>query len=141
MLAKWDEERAEDLRAVMGSDVLCTGWSYMAQLLMVLGEVENALRISEDAIRRAETLGDFGSLAFATGQSLLVLATCGRVEAVLRRAEALEVVAGEKGATLWVSNARGWASWAARARRLFVDAGVPRDRRGATASWLSWLVT
>ena len=112
MLAKWDEERAEDLRAVMGSDVLCTGWSYMAQLLMVLGEVENALRISEDAIRRAETLGDFGSLAFATGQSLLVLATCGRVEAVLRRAEALEVVVGEKGATLWVSNARGWASWA-----------------------------
>lgn len=41
-----------------------------------------------------------------------VLGTFGRVEAVLRRAEAFEIVASEKGATLWVSDARGWASWA-----------------------------
>jgi hypothetical protein len=33
MLANWDEERDKDLRVLMGSDVLCFGWSYMAQLL------------------------------------------------------------------------------------------------------------
>ena len=112
MLANWDEERDKDLRAVMGSDVLCVGWCYLAQLLTILGEVENALRISEDSIRRAETLGDFGSLAFATGQSLLVIALSGQTEAVLRRAEAFGAVAAERGAELWASNARGWASWA-----------------------------
>jgi hypothetical protein len=69
MLANWDEERDKDLRVVMGSDVLCVGWSYMAQLLTILGEVENALRMSEDAIRRAETMGDFGSLASAHYQA------------------------------------------------------------------------
>ena len=31
---------------------------------------------------------------------------------MLRRAEAFETVATEKGAELWASNARGWASWA-----------------------------
>ncbi len=60
----------------------------MAQLLMILGDVDDAVRMSEDAIRRAESLGDFGSLAFVTGQSLPVLAICGRFEAVLKRAEA-----------------------------------------------------
>jgi len=112
MLANWDEERDKDLRTVMGSDVLCVGWCYLAQLLTILGEVENARRVSEDAIRRAESLGDFGSLAFATGQSLLVIALTGQTEAVLRRAEAFGAVAAEKGAELWASNARGWVSWA-----------------------------
>ena len=84
----------------------------MAQLMIVLGDVEDAVRISEGAIRRAESLGDFGSLAFALGLSLFVLAMCGRIEATLRRAEAFEANASEKGARLWVSIAREWASWA-----------------------------
>ena len=37
---------------------------------------------------RCDSLGDFGSLAFATGLSQFVLAMCGRAEDVLRRAEA-----------------------------------------------------
>jgi hypothetical protein len=80
--------------------------------MIILGELEDGVRMSEDAIRRAESLGDFGSLAFATGQSLQVLGICGRIEAVLRRAEAFEANASEKGARLWESTARGWASWA-----------------------------
>ena len=84
----------------------------MAQPLMILGEVDDAVRMSEDAIRRAESLGDFGSLAFATGQSLPVLAICGRVEDVLKRAEAFAAHASEKGAGLWESVAKFWASWA-----------------------------
>ena len=44
--------------------------------------------MSEDAIHRAEILGDFGSFAFATGQSLLVVGLSGHIETVLRRAEA-----------------------------------------------------
>jgi hypothetical protein len=80
--------------------------------MMILGEVDDAVRMSEGAIRRAESLGDFGSLAFASGLSLFVLAMCGRTEATLRRAEAFEANASEKGARLWESIAREWASWA-----------------------------
>ena len=97
---------------MMGADVLCVGWAYMAQLLMNLGKVDDAVRMSEGAIRRAESLGDFGSLAFALGLSLFVLAMCGRTEATLRRAETFEAAASEKGARLWESIAREWASWA-----------------------------
>ena len=112
LLADWNENRDKGLAAVTGADVLCVGCAYMAQLMIVLGNVEDAVRISEGAIRRAESLGDFGSLAFALGLSLFVLAMCGRIEATLRRAEAFEVNASEKGARLWVSIAREWASWA-----------------------------
>jgi tetratricopeptide (TPR) repeat protein len=112
LVEDWDEDRDNSLRAVTGADVLCVGWAYMAQLMVILGKVDVAVRISEGAIRRAESLGDFGSLAFATGQSLQVLANCGRVEAVLRRAEALQANAAEKGAGLWESMARLWARWA-----------------------------
>jgi hypothetical protein len=83
----------------------------MAQLRMILGKVDDAVRMSEAAIRRAESLGDFGSLAFALGLSLFVLAMCGRIEATLRRAEAFEASASEKGARLWQSIAQEWASW------------------------------
>ncbi|MBV9286212.1 MAG: hypothetical protein JO288_00060, partial [Hyphomicrobiales bacterium] len=112
LLADWDEDRDKHLRAVTGADVLCVGRAYMAQLLMTLGEVDAAVRMSEDAIHRAESLGDFGSLAFATGLSLLVIGNCGRADAVLRRAEAFAADASEKGARLWESLARFWASWA-----------------------------
>ena len=112
LLADWDEDRDKGLGAMMGADVLCVGCAYMAQLLMNLGEVDDAVRMSEGAIRRAESLGDFGSLAFALGLSLFVLAMCGRTEATLRRAEAFEANASEKGAQLWESIAREWASWA-----------------------------
>jgi hypothetical protein len=84
----------------------------MAQLMMILGEVEDAVRMSEGAIRRAESLGDFGSQAFALGLGLFVLAMCGRNEATLRRAEAFKADASEKGARLWESIAKEWASWA-----------------------------
>jgi tetratricopeptide (TPR) repeat protein len=84
----------------------------MAQLLTTLGEVDDAVRMSEDAIHRAESLGDFGSLAFAFGLGLFVLAMCGRNETTLRRAEAFEANASEKGARLWESTARQWATWA-----------------------------
>jgi predicted ATPase len=110
LLAGWDEDRDKGLRAVTGADVLCVGWAYMAQLLMILGEVDDAVRMSEGAIRRAESLGDFGSVAFALGLSLFVVAMCGRIEATLRRAEAFESAASEKGAQLWESIAREWAS-------------------------------
>jgi class 3 adenylate cyclase/tetratricopeptide (TPR) repeat protein len=129
MLPNWDEEGGDDLRAGMGADALCVGWGYMAQLLTILGEVRNARRLSEDAIRRAESLGDFGSLAFATGQSLLVLALTGHTEAVLHRAEAFETVVSEKGAQLWISNARGWASWA-RGLLTHDAAGAVAELRG-----------
>jgi class 3 adenylate cyclase/tetratricopeptide (TPR) repeat protein len=112
LLEDWDEDRDKGLRAVTGADVLCVGWAYMAQLMVILGEVDDAVRMSEGAIRRAESLGDFGSLAFASGLSLFVLAMCGRNEATLRRAEAFEANASEKGARLWESIAREWASWA-----------------------------
>jgi tetratricopeptide (TPR) repeat protein len=110
LLEDWDEDRDKDLRAVTGADVLCVGWAYMAQLMVILGEVDDAVRMSEGAIRRAESLGDFGSLAFALGLSLFVLATCGRNEATLRTAEAFEAKASEKGARLWESIAKEWAS-------------------------------
>ena len=112
LLQDWDEDRDKGLRAATGADVLCVGWAYMAQLMVILGEVDDAVRMSEGAIRRAESLGDFGSLAFALGLSLFVLAMCGRNEATLRRAEAFEAKASEKGARLWESIAREWASWA-----------------------------
>ncbi|HZZ24541.1 MAG TPA: adenylate/guanylate cyclase domain-containing protein [Roseiarcus sp.] len=112
LLQDWDEDRDKGLRAATGADVLCVGWAYMAQLMVILGEVDDAVRMSEGAIRRAESLGDFGSLAFALGLSLFVLAMCGRNEATLRRAETFEAKASEKGARLWESIAREWASWA-----------------------------
>ena len=112
LLADWNENRDKGLAAVTGADVLCVGSAYMAQLMIVLGNVEDAVRLSEGAIRRAESLGDFGSLAFASGLSLFVLATCGRIEATLRRAEVFEANATEKGARLWVSIAREWGTWA-----------------------------
>src|ERR1700733_10565468 len=83
LLEDWDEDRDKGLRAVTGADVLCVGWAYMAQLMVILGEVDDAVRMSEEAIRRAESLGEFGSLAFASGLSLFVLAMCGRNEATL----------------------------------------------------------
>ena len=46
LLQDWDEDRDKDLRAVTGADVLCVGWSYMAQLMMILGEVDDAVRMS-----------------------------------------------------------------------------------------------
>jgi predicted ATPase len=112
LLEDWGEDRDKGLRAVTGADVLCVGQAYMAQLLVILGEVDDAVRMSEGAIRRAESLGDFGSLAFALGLSLFVLALCGRNDATLRRAEAFEADASEKGARLWESIAREWASMA-----------------------------
>jgi hypothetical protein len=39
--------------------VLCVGWAYMAQALVCLGEVEAAVRMSEDAIRRASSRVSF----------------------------------------------------------------------------------
>ncbi|HYC25121.1 MAG TPA: hypothetical protein VEC58_03695, partial [Roseiarcus sp.] len=94
--------------------------------------------------------GDFGSVAFATGLSLFVLATCGRLEAVRQRAEAFEVIAAEKGATLWVSVARGWASWArglltedaataAAELREVIDAKRERQERQAVHHWYALL--
>ena len=112
LLADWNENSDKSLAAVTGADVLCVGCAYMAQLMIVLGKVEDAVRISERAISRAESLGDFGSLAFALGLSLFVLAMCGRIEATLHRAEAFEAKASKKGAQLWVSIAREWSSWA-----------------------------
>jgi class 3 adenylate cyclase/predicted ATPase len=112
LLENWDEDRDKSLRAVTGADVLCVGWAYMAQLMVILGKVDDALSMSERSIRRAESLGDFGSLAFASGLSLFVLAMCGRNEATLRRAEAFEANASEKGARLWESISKEWASWA-----------------------------
>jgi tetratricopeptide (TPR) repeat protein len=112
LLEDWVEDRDKGLRAVTGADVLCVGRAYMAQLMMILGEVEDAVRMSEGANRRAESLGDFGSQAFALGLGLFVLAMCGRNEATLRRAEAFKADASEKGARLWESIAKEWASWA-----------------------------
>src|SRR5262249_4912200 len=94
---------------------------------------DDAVRMSEGAIRRAESDGDFGSLAFALGLSLSVLAMCGRTEATLRRAEAFEANASEKGARLWESIASGWASWA---RGLFTGdaAGAATELRDLMAA-------
>jgi tetratricopeptide (TPR) repeat protein len=133
LLQDWDENRDKGLRATTGADVLCVGWAYMAQLMVILGEVDDAVRMSEGAIRRAESLGDFGSLAFALGLSLFVLAMCGRNEATLRRAEAFEANASEKGARLWESIAREWASWA---RGLFTGdaAGAATELRDIMAT-------
>jgi class 3 adenylate cyclase len=146
MLTNWDEQRDKGLRAAMGSDVLCVGWSYMAQLLMILGEIQNALRMSEDAIGRAKTLGDFGSLAFSLGYNLVVLAISEDLEALLHRAEAFEALAAEKGAPFWESLAKAWAN---RARGLLlgdaaaasielediIDAKRKRKERQALQTW------
>src|SRR6516165_395724 len=43
----WVEDRDKGLRAVTGADVLCVGRAYMAQLMMILGEVEDAVRTAE----------------------------------------------------------------------------------------------
>jgi class 3 adenylate cyclase/predicted ATPase len=133
LLEDWEEDRDKGLQAVTGADVLCVGWAYMAQLMVILGEVDDAVRVSEGAIRRAESLGDFRSLAFASGLSLFVLAMCGRTEATLRRAEAFEANASEKGARLWESISREWASWA---RGLITGdaAGAVTELRDSTAA-------
>ncbi|PWT93767.1 MAG: hypothetical protein C5B56_00180, partial [Proteobacteria bacterium] len=112
LLANWDEDRDRALRAVTGADVLCVGWAYMAQTLMCLGEVEAALRISEDAIRRAEALDDFGARAFALTNRLQIDAIRGRPDAMREPAEALGKLVSDKATPLWELNARGYAIWA-----------------------------
>ena len=135
LLEDWEEDRDKGLQAVTGADVLCVGWAYMAQLLVILGEVDDAVRMSKGAIRRAESLSDFGSLAFASGLSLFVLAMCGLNEATLCRAEAFEAKALEKGARLWESIAREWASWA-RGRITGDAAGAATELRDILAARL-----
>jgi predicted ATPase len=112
LLANWDEERDRALGTVTGADVLCVGWAYTAQLLVCLGEAEAAVRMSEDAIRRAEALDDFGARAFALTYYLETNAIRGRPDAMPEPAEALHKLASEKGTPLWELNARGYASWA-----------------------------
>jgi len=112
LLANWDEDRDRALRAVTGADVLCVGWAYMAQTLVCLGKVEAAVRMSEDAIRRAEALDDFGARAFALTNRLQIDAVRGRPDAMREPAEALRKLVAEKGTPLWELNARGYAIWA-----------------------------
>ena len=112
LLANWDEDRDRALRAVTGADVLCVGWAYMAQTLVCLGEVEAALRMSEDAIRRAEASDDFGARAFALTNRLQIDAIRGRPDAMREPAEALRKVVSEKSTPLWELNAKGYAIWA-----------------------------
>jgi class 3 adenylate cyclase/predicted ATPase len=112
LLANWDEDRDKALRAVTGADVLCVGWAYMAQTLVCLGEVEAAVRMSEDAIRRAEALDDFGARAFALTNRLQIDAVRGRPDAMREPAEALRKLVSEKATPLWELNARGYAIWA-----------------------------
>jgi class 3 adenylate cyclase/tetratricopeptide (TPR) repeat protein len=112
LLANWDEERDRALRAVTGADVLCVAWAYMAQMLVCLGEAEAAVRMSEDAINRAEALDDFGARAFALSYYLGTNAVRGRPDAMREPAEALHKLASEKATPLWELNARGYASWA-----------------------------
>jgi class 3 adenylate cyclase/tetratricopeptide (TPR) repeat protein len=112
LLANWDEERDRALRAVTGADVLCVGRAYMAHTLVYLGEAETAVRMSEDAIRRAEALDDFGARAFALTCYSGINAVRGRPDAMREPAEALHKLAREKATPLWELNARGYASWA-----------------------------
>ena len=112
LLANWDEDRDRALRAVTGADVLCVGWAYMAQALVCLGEVEAAVRMSDDAIRRAETLDDFGARAFALTNRLQIDAIRGRPDAIREPAEALRKLVFEKSTPLWELNAKGYAIWA-----------------------------
>jgi predicted ATPase len=109
LLANWDEERDRALRAVTGADVLCVGCAYMAQALVCLGEVDAAMRMSEDAIRRAEALDDFGARAFALSHRLEINVIRGRPDIMREPAEALRKLASEKGTPLWELNARGYA--------------------------------
>jgi predicted ATPase len=88
LLANWDEERDRVLRTVTGADVLCVGWAYMAQMLVCLGEAEAAVRMSEDAIRRAEALDDFGARAFALIHYLGINVIRGRPDAMREPAAA-----------------------------------------------------
>jgi hypothetical protein len=97
---------------VTGADVLCVAWAYMAQMLVCLGEAEAAVRMSEDAINRAEALDDFGARAFALSYYLGTNAVRGRPDAMREPAEALHKLASEKATPLWELNARGYASWA-----------------------------
>jgi len=112
LLANWDEDRDRPLRAVTGADVLCVGGAYMAQALVCLGDVEAAVRMSGDAIRRAEALDDFGARAFALTNRLQIDAMRGRPDAMREPAEALRKLVSEKATPLWELNARGYAIWA-----------------------------
>jgi class 3 adenylate cyclase/predicted ATPase len=112
LLANWDEERDKALRAVTGADVLCVGRAYMAQMLACLGEVEAAVRMSEDANRRAEAFDDFGARAFTLSHSAAINTIRGRPDAIHEPAEALQKLASEKGTRLWELAARGYATWA-----------------------------
>jgi predicted ATPase/class 3 adenylate cyclase len=112
LLANWDEDRDKALRAVTGADVLCVGWAYMAQALVCIGEVEGAVRMSEEAMRRAEALDDFGARAFALTNRLQADAIRGRPDAMREPTEALRKLVSEKGTPLWELNARGYAVWA-----------------------------
>jgi hypothetical protein len=112
LLANWDEDRDRALRAVTGADVLCVGWAYMAQALVCLGEVEAAVRMSEDAFRRAEALDDFGARVFSLTYRLQIDTLRGRPDVMREPAEILRNLVSEKGTPLWELNARGYAIWA-----------------------------
>ena len=110
LLANSDKDRDRALRAVTGADVLCVGWAYMAQALVCLGKVEAAVRMSDDAIRRAETLDDFGARAFALTNRLQIDAIQGRPDAIREPAEALRKLVFEKSTPLWSSTLRAMRS-------------------------------
>ncbi len=68
--------------------------------------------MSEDAIRRAEALDDFGARAFALTNRLQIDAIRGRPDAMREPVEALRKLVSVKDTPLWELNARGYAIWA-----------------------------
>jgi hypothetical protein len=61
LLENWDEERDKHLGVVTGADALCVGWAFMAQLMIILGDVEDDVHVrGRDPSRRI-----LGRLRFA----------------------------------------------------------------------------
>lgn len=111
-LAEYDDKRDEGLRTTFALDFRSNALSFLSQAAWFLGEPEEARRLTDEAIGRAQESGQPASYLAARYNRLLIGAVCGDVQAVLPEAEAMRAYADGHDLTFMRTMASTYADWA-----------------------------
>jgi tetratricopeptide (TPR) repeat protein len=111
-LAAYDERRDESLRAVFALDLRSSALRHLGIVACYLGDLEEAERLTGEAIRRAKDSGQPGSYASALFNHIIIGALCGRAEEVLPVADEVGALAEEHDLKFWRAIASTYSDWA-----------------------------
>jgi DNA-binding winged helix-turn-helix (wHTH) protein/predicted ATPase len=109
---RYDPEREHPFAAAIGMDPGVCDLIILAVVLAQLGFPEQALRVSEEALRLAEKRGHPFTMCFALNYGAILNQFLGRIAATRESADALAAFAGERGVALYRGTGRALGGWA-----------------------------